>query len=276
MDYSLRHELVETASSERLASPDLCVTRVVQAPPLENGAPAPFTAVQLSNRAVGIGYNLFQDDSDAVRRYRGWDLASLADRPAGEVIQLFLADDLVERSVGLAALNAVCQGLFRDDPAGYGLNFDRDVLDWMAPGPDDVFGMVGYFPPTARLLLGRVKRLVVVEKSPALLAGEYPFFMTGDPSQLAVCSKVLITATTILNDTLVDLLVNCRAAEWVAVIGPSAGICPQPLFDLGAHLLGGTYIDRPEIFLERFASGARWGDAKRRFVIVRGGLAAIP
>jgi hypothetical protein len=34
-------------------------------------------------------------------------------------------------------------------------------------------------------------------------------------------------------------------------------------------VVGGTFIQQPELFLARFARGEKWGDAKRKFVAQR-------
>jgi uncharacterized protein (DUF4213/DUF364 family) len=62
----------------------------------------------------------------------------------------------------------------------------------------------------------------------------------------------------------------------VAVIGPSAGICPQPLFDLGVNAVGGTLITQPRVFLQRFAAGEKWGDTKKKFVSVSSRSVRLP
>ncbi len=262
---NLRTELVTSVAAQYPAAPAPRLVRVVKTPELAS----PFTAVALDNGAVGISYNLFHSDPAAVECYRAWNPADLAGQPALEVMDRFLADDLLQRTIGFAVLNALCQALFQRDPQVHGLDFSVRLLDLLDPSPADTVGLVGYFPPTVRHLLGRVAELVVVERSATLLANEYPFTMSSDPTSLSRCDKVLITATTILNDTLEGLLAHCSGASFVAVMGPSAGICPGPLFALGVDAVGGTFIRRPELFLERFARGEKWGDAKCKFVAQR-------
>lgn len=245
-----------------------CVSQVLKAPnKIGDGHRSPFTVVALDNGAVGICYNLFHRDPGLLERYYAWHTDRLLHKPALELAQQFLSVDPIDRTLGFAALNALCQHLLLAEPREYGLNFQRSVLDLAVPDASDVLGLVGYFPRYVDRLLGQVAELLVIEKSSELLDRAYPFTMTADPSALANCNKILITATTILNDTLEELLANCGRADFVAVIGPSAAICPQPLFALGVSAVGGTLITRPRVFLQRFSAGVKWGDAKQKFVI---------
>jgi len=266
---TISQQIFQFVQQKYRAVPSPRLTRVVKSPDLGGKRKSPFTAIALDNDAVGISYNLFHRNADDLARYRAWDASEIIGQPATEVMARFLADDPLDRTIGFATINALCQALFKANPTAYGLDFDTTVLDELAAGPADTVGMVGFFPPTAHHLLGQVKELIVVEMSDRLLTGPLPFTMTADPAALARCNKVLITATTMLNDTLDSLMGYCADANPAIMIGPSAGICPQPLFDLGIDVIGGTFISQPDRFLQRFARGEKWGDAKRKFVLKR-------
>jgi len=168
-------------------------------------------------------------------------------------------------------LNALSQEYMREHSGSYHLDFETDIMDLMSPDKSTRVGLVGYFYPMINKLMSAVGELIVLEKSEALLAGSYPFTMTGDPAELERCDKVLMTATTVLNDTLPDLLPHCRNAGFVGVMGPTAGFLPDVLFDLGVHAVGSTWIDDPALFLERFTGGIKWGDSTRKVWNLRKG-----
>ncbi|MEZ4483078.1 MAG: DUF364 domain-containing protein [Syntrophotaleaceae bacterium] len=125
-------------------------------------------------------------------------------------------------------------------------------------------GLVGYFRPLLKRLQEKAGEVIVLEKSPDLLQGSYPFTMTDDPTALRQCDKVLITATTVTNDSLPGLMPQCAKASFVGVMGPTAGCLPDALFALGIHAVGYSRIENPDLFLRRFKNGLKWGDSTRK------------
>ena len=266
----LKKALVESVRKKCSGSLHIKVEQFIKAPQMEGNA-SPFSVITLRNGAIGISYNLFHRDSLEMERYLSWDENSIIGKEAQVVMEQFLSDDDLEKTVGLAVINALSQEYMRKHPEAYHLDFKNDIMDLMKPDKSTRVGLVGYFYPMIDKLMNRVGEVIVVEKSEALLAGTYPFTMTDDPAELERCDRVMITATTVLNDTLAGLLPHCRNAGFVGVMGPSAGFLPDVLFDLGVHAVGSTYIDDAELFLKRFAGGIKWGDSTRKVWILREG-----
>lgn len=223
-----------------------------------------FTVAVLENGAIGISYNLFHGDDEAMARYRQWSLEKLSGKDAGDLIEWFLSDDLLERTVGLAVLNALSQHFIKIHPQHYRIDATSDLFETMKLDPSSRVGLVGYFRPLLARLQEKAGEVIVLEKSRELLQGSYPFTMTDDPTALQQCDKVLITATTLTNDSLPGLMAECANANFVGIMGPTAGCLPDTLFDLGIHAVGYSQIENPELFLQRFAQGIKWGDATRK------------
>ena len=93
--------------------------------------------------------------------------------------------------------------------------------------------------------------------------------MTLDPSALASCEKVVSTCTVMLNDTLDGVLTACRNARHFAIIGPTAGCVPDPLFSRGVDTLGGRRVVDAEGFRDAFCRGKKWGAFAIKYVIAR-------
>jgi uncharacterized protein (DUF4213/DUF364 family) len=267
---NLGKALVESVRNKCSGSLHTKVKQFIKAPQMEEKA-SPFSVVTLENGAIGISYNLFHRDSLEMERYMRWDENSIIGKEAHVVMEQFLSDDELEKTVGLAVLNALSQEYMRKHPEAYHLDFETGIMDLMKPDKSTRVGLVGYFYPMIDKLMSRVKEVIVLEKEESLLAGTYPFTMTGDPADLEQCDRVLITATTVLNDTLAGLLHHCTSAGFVGVMGPTAGFLPDVFFDLGVHAVGSTWIDDPELFLKRFAGGVKWGDSTRKVWILREG-----
>ena len=106
--------------------------------------------------------------------------------------------------------------------------------------------------------------LVVVEKNETYIK-KYPHLnVTLDPSELSACNKILCTSTTILNNSLDEILSHCSAEAFVSIIGPTAGYFPDPLFARGVDVVGGRIVKDGPSFLHQLADKKRWGEATRR------------
>ena len=267
---NLRKALVGSIREKCAGKLHLKVDRFIKASQKETGVSS-FSVVTLENGSIGISYNLFHRDPEGLRRYRRWDARQVVGRQSGEALDLFLSDDPFEKTAGLAVLNALSQDYVRRHPGEYRLDFETDAADLVGLDKAKTVGLVGYFTPMIKSLMERAREVVVLEKDQVLLAGSYPFTMTGDPRDLGRCGTVMITATTVLNDSLPGLLAYCTAADKVIVMGPSAGFLPDALFSLGVYAVGGAFIDDPALFLQRFESGIKWGDSARKMWFLRKG-----
>jgi uncharacterized protein len=175
--------------------------------------------------------------------------------------------------VALAAVNALTDSVWRrigytPPPAGNSLG---DVV----LGPQDHLGMIGFFPPLVRRIDEAGGRLTVVEMNAGMVARQQERFpkvhITLDRNALADCNTVVGTSTMLLNDSLDPMLAAASAATRFAVIGPSAGLWPDALFERGVTLLGGTQVVDGTAFTEAMASGESWSHASRKFAIARKG-----
>ena len=112
-------------------------------------------------------------------------------------------------------------------------------------------------------------RLTVLELQPHLAGERDGYTVTLDQEALSGCNKVLSTSTILLNDTVDRVLAACRSARTLAVVGPGAGGLPDPLFERGVTLAGGTAVTDPAAFKAAIASGARWTGSTRKCAIRR-------
>lgn len=260
---SLRKALVESVRSRCCEALQQKVEDLLKPPILETKV-SPFTVAVLESGAIGISYNLFHGDDNAMARYRAWSLDELRGKKAGELIDWVLSDDLQERTVGLAVLNALSKGVINKHSELYRIDDTSDLFGLLHLDASTRVGLVGYFRPMIPRLLEKAGEVIVLEKSPELLQKTYPFIMTDKPTALERCDKILITGTTVTNDSLPGLMPHCANASFVAIMGPSAGFLPDVLFDLGIHAVGYSRIENPELFLQRFEKGIKWGDATRK------------
>jgi uncharacterized protein (DUF4213/DUF364 family) len=74
----------------------------------------------------------------------------------------------------------------------------------------------------------------------------------------------LSTSTTVLNNSLDEILEHCSPDAFVSVVGPTAGYFPDPLFARGVDVVGGRVVENGELFLQILAEGSHWGDATKK------------
>jgi uncharacterized protein (DUF4213/DUF364 family) len=188
-----------------------------------------YVAIQLLGGGVGLA--AVRPGADAGHKNADM-LQDLKGRKASEVLEyLATGESLIERALGLAAVNAIINPRVPEK--------EQDTIELMGLVPGDRVAMVGLFSP----LLDRIRRtgaeLAVIERDehkPGI----------SDPGEvrrvLKECSVAIITATTLLNDTIEDVLNALGRPRHVALIGPSTPACPEAFQNCGIHHLGGASI----------------------------------
>lgn len=230
-----------------------------------SGPDAEFCALELDDGSVGFSFVRINDTErllragDAAQGCRGMAALDLA--------RGYAQDHPVAKALGFAAINALSQSLFSH--AGWFPPSTGDALGQLEPRSGEHVGMIGLFRP----LVGRVTeagaRLTVLELR-ADLAGQHEgYTVTLLPGDLADCEKVVSTCTVMLNDTLDAVLDACRRARYFAIIGPTAGCLPDPLFERGVDHLGGRRVIDVEGFREAFRAGKKWGEYAAKYAMAR-------
>jgi len=246
----------------RLRSPRV---RALHLPPAQRpaGTDAEFCAIELDGGAIGFSYVLLDSVLPAMRAH---DARALAGTEALALARGYGGTDPVANALGFAAINALTQQLF--SRAGWTPFAAGDSLGDIEPKRGEHIGMIGLFPPLVARVREAGARLTVLELKPEL-AGEEDYRVTLDPADLASCDKVVSTCTVLLNDTLDAVLAACRHAHHFAIIGPTAGCAPDPLFARGVETIGGRRVVDVEGFRDTFRSGESWGRFAAKYVITR-------
>lgn len=224
-----------------------------------------FCALELEGGAIGLSYVLLGDTwAELSRQPQRFALGGL---DAVEVARRYLSADPLERTVGFAALNALTRCLF--DRAGFVPSGSADSIGNLDPQPGETVGMIGYFASLVPRITARGARLVVIELRADLVGERDGVRVTLDADELQACDKVLTTGTLLLNDTLERMLGLCRRARRIAMIGPSVGCPPDPLFARGVTLMGGTWITDPAAYVDALRAGEPTAQATRKFALAR-------
>ena len=234
-----------------------------------------FCALELDDGALGISFVLLggtlsqlvqAKDMDGII---GMDALQLAHefarpRPGSEDP----AADL-RRTLGFAAANALSRTVM--DRLGFTPPRATGSLGGIDPQAGDHIGMIGLFTPLLPQLLPQLAeagaRLTVVELNPEYLGDHDGYRVTLDATELGACNKVLSTSTILLNHTVDSMLAHCRQASHIALIGPSAGCLPPPLFARGVSLIGGSWVSDRASFIDALRRGESWGQFAYKFAL---------
>lgn len=258
----VRRWLVEAAQRIDAALGPARVERVVL-PPLADqpGKEGEFCAVQLDDGSVGLAFTLLDGILGALHA-RG----SAAGGAAMDLVRGYAEGDGAARALGLAAINALTRRLF--DRARFLPDDSVDSFGSLRLAPGDRLGMIGHFTP----LIGQARALgipvTVLELKPELVREEPGLVVTLDARRLAGCNKIVSTSTLLLNDTFEETSAAWRGAQAVAIVGPSAGCPPDPLFAAGVSAVGAAWITDADVFLARVAAGEQWGASSRKVTLL--------
>lgn len=251
------------AVGEHLTVPP--VQSIHVASPSDPGQSSKFGALVLTDNTVGLAYTALGDALTALQDHSL--IESVVGQSPLEVARLYAGDQAWQRTLGMAAINAISQFLFRH--CGYELSVGDETLSHLALCEGDHVGMVGYFPPLVEKVRALHLPLTVVELDERWLTRAEGFEVTLDPDRLARCNKIVCTGTVLLNQSIDDLSPRWRQAERVFVAGPTVGCLPDPLFERGVTLVGGCCVVDSAMFLQKWAAHEKWRGATRRYLLNR-------
>jgi len=240
-----------------------------------------FTGVKLSNGTAGACATPIKTIPEAVccptsamaMPFPG----KLRGRPAFDLAKEAFGNHGIRRATGIAAMNALADTCWRRRPHPEAeLRLGIDAFDATDIGPGDNVVVIGAFVPFLRELKRRRQPFLVLEQDAATLkAEEMPSFRPADqaPAVVPEADVLLITGTTLINDTLEGLLAAAKPAARVTMVGPTVSLLPDAFLRRGASILGTVRITEPDEFLETLAEGGSGyhflGRSAQKVVLVR-------
>jgi uncharacterized protein (DUF4213/DUF364 family) len=201
----------------------------------------------------------------------------LSGRPVRELLKETAAASGIRRAVGVATMNALADMCWeRRAPPYVDLRMGVDAYDAADIQPGERVVVVGAFVPFLKSLKRARQQFTVLEMDPATLKpDELPYFRPADQAGAVLPSAdvVLITGTTLVNDTIEGLLALCRPDARVVVVGPTVGLLPDAFLNRGVDVLGGVRITAPDAFLDVLAEGGSgyhfFGRSAEKVVLLR-------
>lgn len=204
-----------------------------------------YTGVVLEDGACGLAYTFRNELGFGCGILN--DAGNLVGSNAAELLPWLMDSNRLKAAIGLAAVNAV----INSQP---GENWGTgDVVDELEVEESDTFGMVGDFKPILMKVREKTKDIYVFEKNPPLGSDLFPSETI--PVHLTKCSVVIVTATSIINHTIDEVLPYCQDARVVCMVGASTPLCPEVFKDFNVTLLAGSLVQDPSKAMETISQG---------------------
>lgn len=221
-----------------------------------------YTGVKLSSGHAGLAYTPIHELPEAICCPK----AHARMPQAGELLKLdvktlmdyALEENPLRAAIGVATLNALSAILLEEKDCPYKLAGMGDVLDLVETRGEDTVGMIGAFPPFIKRLKETCKNLHVFEKNPQLarevgMEELQPESLARDI--LPNCDVLIITGVTLVNHTLEPILKWSKRAREIVLVGPTASLYPEALFQKGVTTVGGIRINDADKVMEIIGQG---------------------
>ena len=202
-----------------------------------------YVGVSLNNQRMGLAALLMHELPP------GCSVFPEAGKLAGTRVSTLLRNlvderNPLEKALGLATANALMHPATAGD--------ERDSLSIMNLTPKDRVAMVGLFTPMVPKIEATGAILSVIEKNPARMK------IPGREERekiLRECTVAIITATTLLNDTLEDVLAHLGEPRHVALLGPSTPLCREIFRGTPVNHLGGSIVRDADKVMQIISEG---------------------
>lgn len=218
-----------------------------------------FTGVKLSNGQGGICATPVKVMPDAVccssSTGRMPRAGTLKGRRALEMVEETIreGDTALKKALAIAILSALsATSWVNNPPRDYVIERNTDPLD-MDFSRDKNVAVIGALGPLLKKLKTQGVPYRVLEMDTSTLKpDEMLHFWPPEKAAEALpwADIIVSTGTTLINDSLEDLLMAARPESEFIVVGPSASILPGPLFDRGVTSVGGVLITDADQLLD--------------------------
>lgn len=218
-----------------------------------------FTGVKLSNGQGGICATPVKVMPDAVccssSTGRMPQAGRLKGRQALEMVEEAIreGDTALKKALAIAVLSALSATSWANNPPhDYVIERNTDPLD-MDFSQDKNVAVIGALGPLLKKLKTRGVPYRVLEMDTSTLKpDEMPHYWPPEKADEALpwADIIVSTGTTLINDSLQDLLMAARPESEFIVVGPSASILPGPLFDRGVTSVGGVLVTDADQLLD--------------------------
>jgi len=186
------------------------------------------------------------------------------------------ADNPLKRTMGIAVMNALSTVCWQErPPKSYEIEIGVDALDKVMIPEKGFVVVVGALVPAIKALKQRGKPFGILEWDPLTLKeDELEFFVPFQQAPAAVpkADFLIITKTTLINDTIEDVLRLRKPQAKTVVMGPALSMLPDAFFSRGGDVLEGIMVTDADWFLDLVSeadSGNRFFDEGAERIVIQ-------
>ena len=222
-----------------------------------------FSGVKLSDGHGGLCFTPVKEIPEAVccpSSAKAMPLSGrLKGRSVNEYLEYIYSDNVLKKTLGIAALNALsssCWDMMSEKD--YEIELGKDAFDDIEIGSVRKAVVVGALAPVIKKLMAGNVEFHILEMDPSTLKErEKPYFAEASRAAEFVpdADLLVITGTTMLNDTLPGLLNMAKPGAQIIVTGPTASMLPDAFFSSGVTILGGIVVTRADDLLDIISEG---------------------
>jgi uncharacterized protein (DUF4213/DUF364 family) len=164
------------------------------------------------------------------------------------------SENILRKTLAIATLNALSASLWKEyPPQEYRLQTGIDAFDATTLPEQGQTVVVGALTPILKRLLAAKAAFTVLETDRRTLKGrELDHYAPAEDARRCVpdADLLVITGTTLLNDTLEGLLDLAKPDARIVVAGPTASMLPDAFFERNVDVLGGVLVTDPDALLD--------------------------
>lgn len=209
-----------------------------------------FIGVKLSNGIGGLCFTPVKMIPEAVCCPSSAKAMPDSGKIKGKRVSYFTEDmfssNPLKKAIAIAVLNALSEtsrqkGFYED----YEYIIKADPLDFIKIPKDTYTVVIGALIPYLKMLKKNGNPYGILELDPRTLKQEeMPYFIAPDKADEAISKAdyLIITGTTLINDTLEGILSKMKPGAKAVVVGPTASLYPEAFFKRGVISLGGITV----------------------------------
>ncbi|HHB80098.1 MAG TPA: hypothetical protein ENK85_12780 [Saprospiraceae bacterium] len=217
------------------------------------------TAVQLTGERYGVAGTYRAATQDYKYRTKrdagpystnhiiGQHVAGLFQAPSTPIVD----------NLKVATLNALSAKILQN--TDYQVIKDKDPIDLIDLSGQKTISIVGAFKGYIQKLSATDHRLNIIEIRPEAIPPEYRHHYVPSaqaPEILPESDVVIITGSTLVNNSLKDLVAYLPKDGITILVGPSSSFVPDVLFEKGIDIIGATAITHPKKMLQIVSEAA--------------------
>lgn len=218
-----------------------------------------FTGVKLSNGEGGVSYTPLKALSGAVCCPSQAASMPMSGKLVGKDVKYFLdgmfTGSALKKTLGIAVINALASTYYKKGLLNYKVEIDKDPFDNLDIKENTHTVVVGALVPYFKTLIKNKRDFTILELDKSTLKGKELDYFVQSPSELAtervkIADYMVLTGTTLINDTLEGLLYNKKDDAEIVVVGPTVSMMPDAMFRRGVSHVGGILVTNPDKLLD--------------------------